>query len=338
MENPDIATVPARSVVVTRVGGPEVLEVHDREVGPPGPDQVRVRVSAGGVNFIDIYRRDGTHNMEFPFVAGLEGAGIIEDVGPQVSQLRAGDRVAWAMAPGSGYATHAVLAADAVVPVPQGVSDEQAAAVMLQGLTAHYLCTSAYPVSTGQTALVHAGAGGVGLLLTQLLVEHGARVFTTVSTDKKVELSRKAGASEVIRYDQVNFADEVLHLTRDTGLPVVFDGVGKATYQDSMRCLAPRGMLVLFGAASGAVPPIDPRALELGGSLFLTRPTLRHYIATPAELRERAADIFKLMIAGKLHVRIGGRYPLEEAAQAQEDLAARRSAGKLLVVPGAVGA
>lgn len=329
--DPDSTT--SRAVVVTRQGGPEVLEVQNREIREPGPDQLRVRVSAAGVNFIDIYRRDGTHDVDFPYVAGLEGAGVVEAVGRAAGDFQPGDRVAWAMAPGSGYATHAVLPSSAVVPIPEGVADEQAAAVMLQGLTAHYLCTSTFPVERGQTALVHAGAGGVGLLLTQLLVARGARVFTTVSTAAKADLSREAGASEVIRYDRVNFADEVLRLTEDAGLPVVFDGVGAATYRDSMRCLAPRGMLVLFGAASGAVPPIDPRELELGGSLFLTRPTLRHYIATPAELRQRATEIFNLVGAGKLHIRIGGRYSLEQAAQAQEDLVERRSTGKLLIKP-----
>ena len=323
----------ARSVVVTGVGGSEVLDVQEREVPPPAPGQVRVQVSAGGVNFIDIYQRNGTHDMQFPFVAGLEGAGMIEAVGADVDHLQAGDRVAWAMGPGSGYSTHALVDGKSVVPIPEGVTDEEAAAVMLQGLTAHYLGTSTYPVSAGETVLVHAGAGGVGLLLTQLLVQRGARVFTTVSTAEKAELSRAAGATEVIRYDEVNFADEVLRLTDGVGLPVVYDGVGRATYEDSMRCLAPRGLLALFGAASGPVPPIDPRALELGGSLFLTRPTLRHYIATAAELRERTTEIFELMAAGDLKVRVGGRYSLDDAAQAQDDLAARRSTGKLLVIP-----
>ncbi len=326
-------SITARSVVVQAEGESDVLKVEERSVAAPGRGEVRVKVSAGGVNFIDIYQRNGTHNMDFPFVAGMEGAGVVESVGDDVEHVQVGDRVAWASVPGSGYTTHAVLAADVAVPIPAGVTDEDAAAVLLQGLTAHYLGTSTYPVAAGETVLVHAGAGGVGLLLTQLLTHRGARVLTTVSTDEKAALSREAGAAEVIRYDEVNFADEVLRLTDGAGLPVVYDGVGRATYEDSMRCLTPRGTLALFGAASGPVPPINPRELELGGSLFLTRPTLRHYIATPEELRERVSEIFGLMASGDLQVRIGGRYSLEEAAQAQDDLAARRSTGKLLIIP-----
>jgi len=326
-------TVSAQQVIATTVGGPDVLELVVDKVLPPAPDQLRVRVRAAGVNFIDIYQRNGTHDMKFPFTAGLEGAGTVEAVGENVTDFRVGDRVAWAIAPGSGYTTHALISAAVAVPVPEGVSFEQAAAVMLQGLTAHYLATSTFPAQAGQTALVHAGAGGVGLLLTQLLVERGVTVYTTTSTDEKVELSRGAGASEVIRYDEVNFADEVRRLTDGAGLPVVYDGVGQATYKDSMRCLAPRGMLALFGAASGPVPPIDPRELELGGSLFLTRPTLRHYIATREELLARTGDIFDAIAAGKLNVRIGATYSLAQAAQAHEDLAARRSTGKLLIIP-----
>ncbi|HLR56171.1 MAG TPA: quinone oxidoreductase [Actinomycetales bacterium] len=325
--------ITARSVVVQAEGDSGVLKVEERSVAVPGRGEVRVKVSAGGVNFIDIYQRNGTHDMNFPFVAGMEGAGVVESVGDDVAHVQIGDRVAWASVPGSGYTTHAVLGAGAAVPIPAGVTDEDAAAVLLQGLTAHYLGTSTYPVAAGETVLVHAGAGGVGLLLTQLLKHRGVRVLTTVSTSEKAALSREAGAAEVIRYDEVNFADEVLRLTDGAGLPVVYDGVGRATYEDSMRCLAPRGTLALFGAASGPVPPIDPRELELGGSLFLTRPTLRHYIATPEELRERVSEIFALMASGDLQVRIGGRYSLEEAAQAQDDLAARRSTGKLLIIP-----
>lgn len=326
-------SITARSVVVQAEGDSDVLKVEERSVAAPGRGEVRIKVSAGGVNFIDIYQRNGTHDMNFPFVAGMEGAGVVESVGADVEHVQVGDRVAWASVPGSGYTTHAVLAADAAVPIPAGVTDEDAAAVLLQGLTAHYLGTSTYPVAAGETVLVHAGAGGVGLLLTQLLAHRGARVLTTVSTSEKAALSRGAGAAEVIRYDEVNFADEVLRLTDGAGLPVVYDGVGRATYEDSMHCLAPRGTLALFGAASGPVPPINPRELELGGSLFLTRPTLRHYIATPEELRERVSEIFGLMASGNLQVRIGGRYSLEEAAQAQDDLAARRSTGKLLIIP-----
>lgn len=327
-------SVSARQVLATGVGGPEVLKLTNGEVAAPQRGQIRVRVEAAGVNFIDIYQRNGTHDMQFPFTAGLEGAGTVEAVADDVSDFASGDRVAWAIAPGSGYTTHALVPAVSAVKVPEDVSSEQAAAVMLQGLTAHYLATSTFPIEAGQTALVHAGAGGVGLLLTQILVERGATVFTTTSTDEKEALTRAAGATEVIRYDRQNFADEVLRLTDSAGLPVVYDGVGKATYKDSMRCLAPRGTLALFGAASGPVPPIDPRELELGGSLYLTRPTLRHYIATREELTGRVNELFDLIAANKLNVRIGNRYSLEDAAQAQEDLAARRSTGKLLIIPG----
>ena len=328
-------SITASSVVVPRQGGAEVLEVQDRAIAAPGPDRVLVEVRAAGVNFIDIYQRNGTHDMDFPFVAGLEGAGTIKAVGKDISDFTVGDRVAWASVPGSGYTTHANIAASALVKIPDTVNFEQAAAVMLQGLTAHYLCTSAFAVQRGQTVLLHAGAGGVGLLLTQLLGHIGARVLTTTSTDEKAALSRAAGAAEVIRYDRTNFYDEIMRLTDGAGLPVVYDGVGQATYEDSLRCLGPRGMLVLFGAASGPVPPIDPRALELGGSLFLTRPTLRNYIATRNELIERSTAIFDLIAQGRLDVRIGGRYSLSDAAQAQEDLAARRSTGKLLIIPNA---
>lgn len=309
------------------------MQVTDHSLEPPGKDQARVKVRAAGVNFIDIYQRNGTHDMEFPFVAGLEGAGTIEAVGAEVTDLKPGDRVAWASAPGSGYTTRANIAASSLVKIPQAVSYEQAAAVMLQGLTAHYLSTSAFAVQPGQTVLLHAGAGGVGLLLTQLLKHLGARVLTTTSTDEKVALSRAAGADEVIRYDQTNFYDEVMRLTDDAGVPVVYDGVGAATYENSLRCLKPRGTLVLFGAASGPVPPIDPRDLELGGSLFLTRPTLRHYIATRDELMYRSSAIFEYIAQGRLDVRIGGRYSLKDASRAQEDLNARRSTGKLLIIP-----
>ena len=323
----------ALSVVVQRAGDSDVLAVEERHVGSPGADDLLVEVAAGGVNFIDIYQRNGVHAMDYPFVAGLEGAGTVLSVGADVTDFEPGDRVAWAMVPGSGYSTHAVVPAASVVPVPGGVSLEDAAAVMLQGLTAHYLASSTYPAQAGETALVHAGAGGVGLLLTQLLTHRGVRVLTTASSEVKAELSRGAGAAEVIRYDEVDFADEVFRLTDGYGLPVVYDGVGFATYERSLKCLRPRGLLALFGAASGPVPPIDPRALELGGSLFLTRPTLKHHIQTRDELVARTDEIFGLIADGALNVRIGGTYSLHDAARAQDDLAGRRTTGKVLILP-----
>ncbi|USQ76337.1 quinone oxidoreductase family protein [Ornithinimicrobium cryptoxanthini] len=321
-----------RAVVVSEQGGPEVLRVEDREVPEPGDGQVRVDVQAAGVNYIDIYQRSGTYPMQTPFVAGSEGAGTVSAIGPGVADVAVGDLVAWAMVSGAGYAEQVVLAADKVVPVPDGVSGELAAAVLLQGMTAHYLVESTFPAQAGQTALVHAAAGGVGLLLCQMLAAKGVRVIGTTSTPEKAELARSAGAAEIVFYRDVDLVTEVERLTDGAGVDVVYDGVGKATFDAGLEVLRPRGTMVLFGGASGPVPPIDPQVLNAKGSLFLTRPSLAHYAAEREELLQRAADVLGQVAAGRLDVRIGGRYPLADAAQAQTDLASGGTTGKLLLV------
>jgi len=321
-----------RAVVVTEQGGPEVLDVEERETPSPGPGQLLVRVGAAGVNFIDTYQRSGLYPTETPFVLGMEGAGTVEAVGEGVTDFAPSDRVAWAHTPAS-YAEQAVVPAAAAVPVPDGVTDELAAGVMLQGLTAHYLSHSTYPIQPGDTALVHAAAGGVGLLLTQLVKLRGGSVFGTVSTEEKEKLAREAGADEVIRYMEVDFAEEVKRLTGGEGLPVVYDGVGRSTFDGSLASLRRRGMMVLYGASSGPVPPFDPQRLNSGGSLYLTRPMLAHYVATREELLWRASEVLGLVADGTLTVRIGHRYPLTEAARAHEDLEGRRTTGKLLLIP-----
>ena len=322
-----------RAVVVERTGGPEVLQVQDLDAPEPGPGQVRVDVAASGVNFIDAYQRSGKYPKPLPFIAGSEGAGTVSAVGEGVGDVSVGDRVAWAMVDGGGYAEQVTVPADRVVPVPDAVEPEQAAAVMLQGMTAHYLCEATYPVRSGETALVHAAAGGLGLLLTQMLAGKGVRVIGTTSTEEKAELARAAGAAEVVRYTDVDVADEVRRLTDGRGVDVVYDGVGQSTFDASLHSLRQRGLMVLVGAASGSVPPLDPQVLNKLGSLFLTRPTLAHYIAAREELVERAGSVLEQVADGRLEVRIGGRYPLEEAGRAHEDLEGRRSTGKLLIVP-----
>lgn len=323
-----------RAVMVSRTGGPEVLEVQELPDPAAGPDDLLVEVEAAGVNFIDIYQREGRYPVELPFVAGLEGAGTVREVGDGVQGVRPGDRVVWAMVGGTGYATRAVVPAARAVPVPDGVSTETAAAVLLQGMTAHFLCESTYRVQEGDDVVVHAAAGGVGLLLTQMVARKGGRVIGTVSTDEKEQLARAAGASEVVRYDRADVVEEVRRLTGGRGVPVVYDGVGQATFEASLDCLAPRGMLVLFGAASGAVPPVDPMTLAGKGSLFLTRPSLPHYVADRDELLLRAGEVLAQVRDGQLDVRVGARYRLDEAAQAQQDLAGRATTGKSLVLPG----
>lgn len=322
-----------RAVVVQEQGGPEVLQVQERETPEPAAGQVRVDVQAAGVNFIDIYQRSGSYPMQTPFVAGSEGAGTVSAVGERVDDVAVGDLVAWAMVPGTGYAEQVVVPADRVVPVPDGVSAELAAAVMLQGMTAHYLVNSTFPAREGQTALVHAAAGGVGLLLCQLLAAKGVRVIGTTSTEEKAELARGAGAAEVVLYRDTDLVEDVRRLTDGAGVDVVYDGIGKATFEAGLDVLRPRGMMVLFGAASGAPAPLDPKVLNANGSLFLTRPSLAHYIAERSELLERAGAVLDLVARGELDVRIGGRYPLEDAVRAHEDLAGSRTTGKLLLQP-----
>ena len=321
-----------RSVVVARAGGPEVLELQELPDPAAGPGQVLVDVEAAGVNFIDVYQREGRYPLELPFTAGNEGAGVVRAVGDGVHDVAVGDRVAWAMVNGTGYTSVAAVPADRVVPVPAGVPTEQAAAVLLQGMTAHYLSGTTYPVQAGDDVLVHAAAGGTGLLLTQLVARKGGRVIATVSTDEKEALAREAGAAEVVRYEREDVAERVRELTGGRGVAVVYDGVGASTFDASLAALRPRGMLVLFGASSGPVPPVDPKRLQ-GGSYFLTRPTLVHYSAEREELLLRSGEVFAMVADGTLDVRIGARYALEEAARAHEDLSARRTTGKSLLLP-----
>jgi NADPH2:quinone reductase len=297
-----------------------VLEVRDEPVPEPRPGQLLVDVEVAGVNYRDIYERDGRYGGTPPFIAGVEGAGRV---------AATGDVVAWTSAQGS-YAEQVVLDVERAIPVPKGISNELAAAALLQGMTAHYLATSTFPVQSGDDVLLHAAAGGVGLLLTQIVKLRGGRIIATTSSDEKAELARRAGADEVIGYE--GFAERVRELTGGEGVAVVYDGVGKATFDESLASLRPRGTLVLYGAASGPVPPFDPMRLENAGSLYLTRPSLRHYTAKREQLLSRASDVFGWIAAGKLDVRIGGRYPLEDARKAHEDLEGRRTTGKLLLL------
>ncbi|PPB49365.1 NADPH:quinone reductase [Arthrobacter pityocampae] len=318
------------AIVVTAPGGPDVLTVATVDRPAPGPGQLLVRVAAAGVNFIETYQRSGAYAVDLPFTPGAEAAGTVEELGESVTDFAVGDRVAFAEGTGT-YAEYALVAADRALPVPEGVDLETAAALPLQGMTAHYLINSTFPVRPEHAVLVHAGAGGVGLLLIQLLKAKGARVITTVSTPEKEELARAAGADEVLRYE--GFAEAAKTLTEGVGVDVVFDGVGRATFDDSLRSLRIRGTLVLFGAASGAVPPLDLQRLNSGGSLFVTRPTLGHYLLTPEERRWRSEELFGAVASGQLDVRIGARYALADAARAHEDLQARRTTGKVLLIP-----
>jgi NADPH:quinone reductase len=322
-----------RAVVVREPGGPQALLVEERPDPSPGDGELLVDVRAAGVNFIDVYHRTGKYPLPTPFVAGSEGAGVVISVGAGVTDVAAGDEVAWAMLPGAGYAERVVVPAARVVPVPRGLDLELAAAVMLQGMTAHYLVTATFPLAVGSVALVHAAAGGVGLLLTQAAVARGARVLGTVSTAEKARLAEQAGASDVIRYDSADVAAEARRLTDGRGVDVVYDGVGKATWDGSLDSLRPRGMMVLYGAASGPPGPIDPNLLNTKGSLFLTRPSLAHHVSTREELLLRAREVFAWVTSGAMDVRIGGRYRLEDAQRAQEDLEGRRTTGKSLILP-----
>jgi len=321
-----------RAIVVSELGGPEVMVAAEREDLVAGPGEILVRVAAAGVNFIDIYQRSGigAYTQRTPYTPGGEGAGTVLAVGDGVTDFTAGDRVAWSTGQGS-YAEQAVLPARSAVPVPRGIDLRIAAAVMLQGMTAHYLTHSTFPVQEGNVAVVHAAAGGVGLLLTQLIKRRGGVIVATTSTTQKALLARQAGADHVTSYEE--FGEAVRRITGERGADVVYDGVGKATFDHSLAALRPRGMMVLYGASSGPVPPLDPQRLNSGGSLFLTRPTLVHYVADRAELLWRAGDLFEWIAKGELDVRIGGEYPLADAARAHEDLAGRRTTGKLLLIP-----
>ncbi len=320
------------AILVRATGGPEVLELGEVDAPTPGPGQLVVSVGSAGVNYLDTYHRRGIYPRDLPFVPGAEGAGTVVAVGADVTGFAEGDHVAWADAPGS-YARQVVVPATNAFKVPDGVEDDTAAAVMLQGLTAHYLVTSTYAVKPGDTVLVHAAAGGVGLLLVQLVKFRGGKVIGTVSTPEKEALAREAGADEVIRYTETDFADAVADLTGGAGVAAVYDGVGKTTFEGSLASLARRGVLALFGASSGPVPPVDPQRLNSSGSVFLTRPTLAHHLATPEEFRWRCDELFSAISGGRISVRVGGRYPLAEARRAHEDLEGRRTTGKLLLVP-----
>ena len=320
-----------RAIQVAAPGGPEALRVADLATPEPGPGQARVQVEAAGVNFIDTYQRSGAYKLALPAVLGSEGAGVVEALGEGVNGLSEGTRVVWASQLGS-YAEQVVLDADGLVVVPDGIDSRTAAAVMLQGMTAHYLAVDTFPLGPDHVALVHAASGGVGHLLVQVAKRRGARVLATTSTDDKARLAREAGADEVIRYDEVDFAPAVAELVAG-GVDVVYDSVGKTTFARSLTCLRPRGYLVLFGQSSGAVEPLDPQRLAAEGSLFLTRPTLAHYTATRAELVGRARDLFAWIAAGELDVRIDRTWPLEQAAEAHRYLEAGQTRGKLLLLP-----
>jgi NADPH:quinone reductase len=321
-----------RAIVVGKLGGPEVLTIADHEDPKPGPGLVVVKVVAAGVNYMDTYQRAGVgvYQRPTPFIPGGEGAGTVTAVGDGVTEFAPGDHVAWA-AGGSSYAEQVALPANRVVPVPNHIDLKVAAAVMLQGMTAHYLCNSTFPVQDGNVAVVHAAAGGVGLLLTQMVKRRGGVIVATCSTTAKALLAEQAGADHVTGYDE--FTEAVKRITGERGADVVFDGVGKATFDDSLAALRPRGMMVLYGGASGQVPPFDIQRLNTGGSLFLTRPTLANYIADRGEMLWRAGELFEWIAKGELDVRIGGEYPLADAPRAHEDLTARRTTGKLLLIP-----
>jgi NADPH:quinone reductase len=319
-----------RAVVVSELGEPEVMVACEQPDPVAGPGQVVVEIAAAGINFIDIYRRSGVYKQPVPYVPGHEGAGVITAVGEGVTEFSVGDHVAWHDGPGS-YAERVAVEARLVVPVPQGIDPKVAAAAMLQGLTAHYLCRSTFKVEPGQVTVVHAAAGGVGLLLTQMIKSLGGIVVATTSSTAKALLAEQAGADYVTTYDE--FAAVTRRVTGGEGADVVFDGVGQATFDASLAALRPRGMMVLFGGSSGQVPPFDLQRLNSGGSLFVTRPTLAHYVADRAELLWRAGDVFAAIAKGELDVRVSGEYPLHHAPRAHEDLVARRTTGKLLLVP-----
>ena len=308
------------------------MELVELPVPEPKADEAVVKVAAAGVNFIDVYHREGRYKVPLPFVPGQEGAGAVTAVGANVKSVKKGDRVAWTGLLG-GYAQFAAIPADRLVPIPAGVDDQQAAAAMLQGMTAHYLSHDTFPLKRGEAALVHAAAGGVGLLLVQMAHNIGAHVIGTVSTDAKAKPAREAGADEIILYSQSDFEAETRRLTENKGVHVVYDSVGKTTFEKGLNVLRPRGMMVLFGGSSGAVPPFDLIALSQKGSLYVTRPTLVNYIANRDELLARSSAVFNMMAAGKLKLRIEHTYPLADAQRAHRDLEARKTTGKLLLVP-----
>lgn len=320
-----------RAIQITEHGGPDVLTPVELDVPVPGPGEVLVRTGAVGVNYIDTYFREGVYARELPFVPGSEGAGVVEAVGVDSPDLVAGDRVAWCQVPGS-YAQYVVAPAEALVAVPEGVDDDVAASMLLQGLTAHYLITDTHRAAEGDWVLITAGAGGVGQLLIQLAVSRGFRVITTTSTEEKAALCRELGADHVLLYDEAS-PDRVRELSSG-GVTVAFDGVGRDTFDDSLASLARRGSLVLFGAASGPVPPVDPQRLNAAGSVFLTRPTLADFIATTEEYRARASEVLEGIVDGSLRLSVGATFGLSEAAEAHRSLQSRRTTGSIVLDPG----
>ena len=321
-----------KAIQVQKHGGPEVLTLADLPVPKPKSNEVVVKISAAGINFVDVYFREGRYPAPLPFVVGQEAAGIVSEVGSEVKSWKPGDRVAYTSIL-SSYAEYAAVPADRLVRIPETITFEQAAAAMLQGMTAHYLVNSTYPLKKGETALIHAAAGGVGLLLVQMAKNIGARVIGTVGSPDKAKLAREAGADEVINYTEQDFETQTRRLTDGKGVQVVYDGVGQSTFEKDLNVLRPRGYLVLFGASSGPVAPVDPVKLLQKGSLFLTRPTLAHHIATREELEQRATDVLNMISNGKLKLRSAHVYKLHEAQQAHRDLEGRKTTGKLLLIP-----
>jgi NADPH:quinone reductase len=321
-----------KAIRIHETGGIEVLRYEEAEIGRPSKGEVLIAVEAAGLNYIDTYQRRGLYPVSLPFILGLEAAGTVEEVGRDTHDLQPGDRVAFAMHPGA-YAEKVLVPAWKVVKLPPRMDSETGAAVMLQGLTAHYLVTSTYPLRAGETALIHAGAGGVGLLLVQMAKLRGARVIATVSTSEKADFVTQMGADEVILYTEQDFLARVRSLTEGKGVEVVYESVGKDTFDRSLDCLRRRGYLVLFGQSSGPVPPLDPQILNAKGSLFLTRPSLGDYVSTREELVSRASELFDWVGTGSLQVHIGATYPLREASQAHSDLESRRTSGKVLLLP-----
>jgi NADPH2:quinone reductase len=321
-----------KAIQVSQTGGPEALVLAELPEPKPKANEALVQIKAAGVNFIDVYFREGRYPTPVPFVNGQEAAGVVTEIGSDVTEVKPGDRVAYTGALGS-YAEYAAVPATRLVKIPDDLSFEQAAAAMLQGMTAHYLLHSTYKLQAGETALIHAAAGGVGLLLVQMAKMIGARVIATAGTEEKAQLARDAGADECIVYTEADFETETRRLTEGHGVNVVYDGVGKATFEKGLNVLSPRGYMVLFGGSSGAVPPFDLIKLSQKGSLFVTRPTLAHYIVTREDLEWRAGDVLGWAAAGKLKLRIHKEYPLADAAQAHRDLEGRKTTGKLLLAP-----
>jgi len=321
-----------KAIQILKSGGPEVLTYLDLPIPTPKPNETIVKIAAAGINYIDVYFREGRYPIALPFISGQEAAGTVSEVGSEVKNFKPGDRVAYTGIVGA-YAEYAAVPAARLVRVPAGITDQQAAAAMLQGMTAQYLVTDTYPLKKGETALIHAAAGGVGLLLVQMAKNIGARVIATVGTEEKAKLAREAGADDVILYAQQDFEAETKRLTDGKGVHVIYDGVGQTTFEKDLNVLRPRGYLVLFGMSSGPIPPFDLARLATKGSLFITRPTLVNHIAAAEELQYRASAVMNMIEAGKLKLRIEHLYPLKEAAQAHRDLEGRRTTGKLLLIP-----